>query len=383
MLSTTRSAAIIGVVGLAAGGYWFVTAGEQGVEVPEELRDQAREDGSGAAAVAIGADARAALGAGLGPATLSEARVILDRAGLAAAHERVVRALAVAPEDGALHVIRSELARRLRAMPEALESGRRGAELLPTSAEAHFVFARALGVELMRLVSSGPLGMFSARKKVAPYTLALETATGLDPAHVDALKERILFLAFTPSIGGGDLEAALALLPALEAIDPIHGPLTRARCLQAQGDDEAALALCRRVGADFPESQEPPWVEAGLLVDMRALEDAASEAVRAADAALARVLAGPREETYYQALFQRAELRTKTGYGADEVLAFMDEYLVAQPGWEWAPSLARAHVQRGLALAALGRVDEARAAFEAALGLDPELAEALAALDAL
>jgi tetratricopeptide (TPR) repeat protein len=95
------------------------------------------------------------------------------------------------------------------------------------------------------------------------------------------------------------------------------------------------------------------------------------------------VLAGPREETYYQALFQRAELRTKTGYGADEVLAFMDEYLVAQPGWEWAPSLARAHVQRGLALAALGRVDEARAAFEAALGLDPELAEALAALDAL
>lgn len=352
---------------LMAVGVWW-NQGAAAVTVTDEQRDQALQDGSGAAGITLENP-----GPGV-PASLADARALLGDEALEQARAGLAERVASEPDCGAAHVLYAEVLRRLGNAKLACEHGKRGAELLPTSSRAHWVHARAIVTDAAQLGRQGGMGMLAAAKRMGPYQESLRTAIELDPAHVEARKEEVLFLLFAPMVG--DVARGTELAHELEAIDPMEGGLCVARALsRAEGGLEAALEKARQVEAATPGHTDPPWVLASLLLEAERYDEA--------DAALARVLEGPRGETYYQALHLRARTCNERGTDHVKALAYLDEYAAAEPAWEWVPGEAEVLVERGRALAGLGRADEARSALEAALELDPSSKRAKAALDEL
>jgi len=149
------------------------------------------------------------------------------------------------------------------------------------------------------------------------------------------------------------------------------------RALAAAQDDDVdqAIAICRAGLAEDPTDQDLHVTLASFLED----EDRHDEAVPHFEAALA----GPPTTSYYRALFQLARLRVRGRVELEEAVAALDEYAAARPYGDMMPSVVDAHVRRGEALALLGRVEEARAAYGEALRLDPDSEDAREALDEL
>lgn len=352
---------------LVAAGVWF-NQGASAVEISDEQRSQARIDGSGSADIVLPDP-----GEGV-PASLAGARALLGDDALEVARTGLAARVAAEPDCGPAHVLYAEVLRRLGDAALACEHGRRGAELMPTAGRAHWVHARAIITEAAQLGKKGGMGMLAAAKRMGPYQESLRTAIELDPTHAEARKEEVLFLLFAPM--AGDVPRGTELARELEAIDRMEGGLCVARALSRADDGlDAALDKVRAVAAEFPGHQDPLWVLAEMLVG--------AERYVEADEALARVLDGPRGETYYQALHLRARVCNERGADHGHALEYLNEFTAASPGWEWVPGPAEVLTERGRALAGLGRASEAREALEAALELDPSSKRAAAAIEAL
>ncbi|MEZ5975953.1 MAG: hypothetical protein R3E96_14265 [Planctomycetota bacterium] len=143
------------------------------------------------------------------------------------------------------------------------------------------------------------------------------------------------------------------------------------------GEKEVAgVQKARELCGAFPDDPLPKWVLASLEYDAKRYDDA--------DALLAEVLAmGLKDETYYQALYQRMRLRTERDLEPQQVLDFCAEYETADPKFEWAPPMYQVLCERGCALQDLGRFGEARAALEACLAAEPAFKRAKSTLAGL
>lgn len=356
---------------LAVGvGLWWGSGDELASPTQTEVKS-AREDGRAAAEICL------SVVEGCCPVSLHAARELLGNDALDCACEALETRLASAegtPEEGPLRVILSEVQRRLGRLKSATRHGRRGAELLPTSSSAHWIHARALVREAGAQGRAGGLALLAAAKKMGPYKSELQVAVELDPTNVELRKEQALFLLFAPMVGNP--KRGLELAHELEALDPIEGGLTVARALSLDDKGlEAALAKARAVEGEYPSSQEPSWVLGCLLHGAERFDEA--------DKALAKIIAGPKGETYYQALHLRARLRNDRGTDFAEALEFLDEFEAACPGWEWMPEEAEVLCERGRALAGLGRAEDARVALERTIELAPWLDRAVKALKQL
>ena len=56
--------------------------------------------------------------------------------------------------------------------------------------------------------------------------------------------------------------------------------------------------------------------------------------------------------------------------------SFVQEYIKANPQWEWAPKLHKVLCEQGRTFAKLGRNQEARAALEKSLAVEPDFERA-------
>ena len=176
----------------------------------------------------------------------------------------------------------------------------------------------------------------------------------------------------------GDLDGAIELARELVALDPLLGAECLARALWRAGRTDEAVGVCRAAIAAHPPLGDLCWVLGGILQDAERAEDA--------DRAYAAAMTSEKNdkgETYYQALFRRAELRIEGEREVARALDLLDEYVGAAPHWEWVRPLQEAHLLRGRALELLGRPAEARGQYEQALVIDPGLADARERLDGL
>ncbi|MCA9002673.1 MAG: tetratricopeptide repeat protein, partial [Planctomycetes bacterium] len=310
-----------------------------------------------------------------GPQSLSEVRALLGPDAFAAAERQLRSYLADHPESGAAPVLLAEALRRQGKLEEALPLAELGVERLPNAGRAYWIHSRILAQRMERVVASGgAMAKLQAMKWVGPYRDALRTAIVLDPGNIEARREEVLFHMYTPGIG--DPKEGLALAEQMVPIHPMHGELTVARALYFGGEVEPGLEKARLAIARFPESSEPAWIYASLLYEAKRYEEA--------DKVLASVMARPeRDETYYQALYRRMRVRTTQQTEPERVLTYVEEYLQANPQWEWAPPAYRVWCEKGRALAQLGRKDEARAAFEQSLALEPTFERARDGLQSL
>lgn len=306
------------------------------------------------------------------PRDLAAAEELWGEDECSAARKRLEGALSGGPEDGAVHVLLSAICRRQGDADAALDHGLKGVELLPTVGRAHHVYARAITLQM----ASG--GMLAAMRNLKPWREELRTAIELDPKNLEARGEEFFFYAYVPSAMGGDTERSLELAAEVEAIDPALGIGLRARALERMERREEGVALCEAALEERPG-------DATLLLALGNLHEAAED-WSAAEGAYARAGDAPKEINGWRVLYQRVRLRTTEGRiqgEAERALELLDLYAAGAPRAEMMPGPADLLRRRGLVLEALGRVGDARAAYEAALEENPEHEAAQKALEAL
>lgn len=361
--------AILLLFGLVSGTIvWNNMDSEPVVVIDDDVLDQARESGVGSMGIELEGQPD------WHPSNLGEVRALLGTEAHESALTRLSTYVDSKPENGAGHILLAEVLRRLDRLDEALLHAEKGAALLSTQGRAHWVHSRVLASRLTQMAKSGgSMGIFQAARNVGPYRNALRTAIELDPSNVEARREEVLFYLATPMIG--DPAKGLELARSMEAEYPMHGKLTVARALFFSDRKEEAINLAREAVGLFPESTEPTWILGSILYRSKRFDEAEDE--------LAKLVDGPKDETYYQALYSRMRIRTRQDKDAEGVLQLAKEYLTADPQWEWAPKPSDVWCEKGCALQDLDRVDEARAAFEKSLELDPHSKRAKESLEEL
>jgi tetratricopeptide (TPR) repeat protein len=354
---------------------WMAQASAAVVQVSAEDRALAAEHaGSGLTVIREG----------LHPASLNAARELFEPAELEAARESLAKALTVTPpvdvDEGILHVLQSVVTRRLKDADAALEYGRRGAELLPASGDAHHVYSRAIA-EQMR---AG--GMMAAVKNMEPWLAELRMSIELDPSNVTARSEEIFFLGFVPKLLGGNPDLAKERIAGLATVDE---PTALSLEATLVGHLEDPAAGCERGAAaivKYPENTGLALTH-GILLEKLAttmeLPDEKAALCTQADGEFVRAMGGERDGAYHRALYRRAQLRIDHEFDLDTAQTLLDDYLADLPRGEMLASAGRIHWRKGQIHSLQGNTDGARAAFARALELEPELAEAKKALQAL
>lgn len=262
----------------------------------------------------------------------------------------------------------AEISLRLADAEAALEYAERARELRPADGTAQHMVAKVLAVRMQEG------GMLFAMKHVGTFKQALQRAIELDPSNIDARVEQAAFYMIVPRLAGGDISVGRTLAKTLEPLDPARAAWLRAMGWMAEDDPERASAVCSEALERFPGHQDLCAMLAGLVSD---------EHVEQAVALYETVLEGQRGESYYRSLYSLARLLIEEQRDHERALELLDEYLAGRPALGMLPSHAAATWRRGRAFEGLGRLDEARAAYERALVLDGDFEQALESLEQL
>jgi tetratricopeptide (TPR) repeat protein len=303
-----------------------------------------------------------------------EPRALIEAGDLEAARARLVTLLEEADEDGETCILLCEVTRRLEDSEAAVDYGLKAVELLPESAEAHVAYAQALGLQLMQS-GQGLSAFASLLPRLDRLKEECATAIRLDPEDTEARTILASLHTFVPSFMGGDIDRAIELAQEVVERDPPAGKRLLALAYQRNEETERAVELLTRAIEEHPEERSLHVALAGIHV----AEERFDEADRVYEAARA----GERDELYYQALYGQARMRVDGEFELERAVELLDEFVAAEPEGEYMPSVARALWRKGRAHEGLGDVEAARAAYRECLRLEPELAEASKALEAL
>lgn len=277
-------------------------------------------------------------------------------------------------EDGELLALLSEAARKQGDAERALAFAERAVAALPDSSDAHLQQARALAEKLR---SAGVLG---AMRSLGPWKEALARARALDPANLEARTDEIAFHLIAPGLVGGSKSKGLVLARELLALDEERGLPLLVWALSADGQEDEALRTAREALVARPERSKLRLTYARLLEE-DSPEEAEAQMQRIVDDA--GEAPAERDETYYEALYQLTRARIEAEREPERAIAMLEEYLAGAPRGDTLPPKAGAWWRIGNARELLGQDEAARAAYEAALSLDPDFERARDALEAL
>lgn len=265
----------------------------------------------------------------------------------------------------------------------------------------HMALAEALGAEAERanVVRRLPLARRVKR--------ALETAVALAPTDADALGGLLQFHLRAPAIAGGSDREAGAIAGRIAAISPARGFVAQGVIAAHRQDAQRVEALFLQAVAANPKSRHARMTIAnfyGGMPDRGVEAETHAKALLGIDDALVtpyRVLAvvyarGKRwaelddilarsdrqHPANLLASFAAAQALRETGADLPRAERYLRRYL-SQPSEICMPTHAVAQWQLGLVLEKAGRRDEALAAVEQALRLDPALTAARADLERL
>ncbi len=271
---------------------------------------------------------------------------------------------------GLVDLFLGDVALRLGDAKRASELADRAQARRPGDGAAQHLVARALAARMQTE------GMLFAMGKLGALKEALQRAIELDPLNVDARVEQAALYLMVPKLAGGDVATGRLLAAALEPLAPERAAWLQVTASLVDGDEQRALAAVRAAHERFPADQD-------LAATLARLE--ADGDVERAIALYELALEGPRGASWFRAAYALGKLLLEDGRDAARALELFEAYAEECPGGTMLAPVAGAHWRRGQALEALGRPNEARAAYERALELDPELDEARdarAALDA-
>lgn len=236
-------------------------------------------------------------------------------------------------------------------------------------AEYHLWLGRAVGQQAQ--TASKLKQPFMARRIKAEFEKAVE----LDPDLLDARDGLIQFYLQAPGVMGGSTDKAREQAREIAKRDPYRGHQADAQVAWDKRDTVATEQALRAAAALRPDSALPVI----LLAQRQHAWRRTAAAFETLDGFLAR------HPNDIAVRFQVGRLASLSGERLPQGERVLRD-LLAEPEWASAPTRpTRAAVQfrLGSVLERSGRTDEARAAYEASLELDPSLQPAKDALKAL
>jgi tetratricopeptide (TPR) repeat protein len=245
-----------------------------------------------------------------------------------------------------------------RAEP-AIEAAKKATALAPKNAQAFRWLGNAYG---MRIGEVGMLGKMAVAPKLRD---AFETAVRLDPTLDEVRYSLIEFYLQAPGALGGGIDKARAQAAEIGKRDVARGHLARGRI--ALHEEDAAAAQ-KAYAAALAARPRDPKVRLPVALAYQQLErwDDAFALLRA------WIAEEPAAATPRYQLGRAAAL---SGRHADEALAALQAFLAMKRAPD-EPEPKHAYWRMGQIHARAGREAEARAAWTAALKLDPKFTEA-------
>ena len=273
--------------------------------------------------------------AAVDPTALDAARVLYNQRGQSAEAQKAFEALAATdPKNADVNFFLGQLANRRNDPAKALTYFQAAVAAAPTEARHHHGLGDAYGRSAQKAGILSQLGL--AKKCVAAY----ERAVALEPTNLDFRASLFEFYRRAPGIAGGGLDKATAQAEAITKIDAQRGRFAFATLYV--GEKKYAEAL-----AQFDEALKT----------------------------------NPDD---YTCLYQIGRLAAVTGQYLDRGLTCLRRCLeLPIPDSLNTPGHAAAHWSIGTILEAKKDLPAARAAYEAAVKLDPQFTPAAAALKKL
>jgi tetratricopeptide (TPR) repeat protein len=290
------------------------------------------------------------------PAQLAAARALFREPAQAAAAERAYEKIAATdPQCLEAEFSLAELALRRDDAERAVVHAEKAVALAPDDGPAHHALGDAYGLSAQKASVFSQFGL--AKKCLAQYQRAIELA----PANVDFHASLFEYYRQAPGIVGGGTDKALAEAAVILKLDPLRGHNAYVTLLVADKKyDEARIHSAEIKKLDPAQGRQSA---ASVYVAEKKYDLALAEF----DAALQ---ASPDD---YNALYQLGRFAATTGQFLDRGLAALRRSLeLPVPVAPNMPSHAGAQWRIGNILEKKGDPAGARAAYQAALQLDPK-----------
>ena len=238
----------------------------------------------------------------------------------------------------------------------ALDSAERAVSLDAKNPRAQFALGNAYGANIT------DAGMLAQMRMAPKLRDAFLKAVELDPDNLDARQALVEFYLQAPGVVGGGLDKARAEAAEVAKRGAYEGHLARASIAAAEDRDDEAIAESQaawRLRPDDPEAR----VRMGL----------AYQRAKRWDDAFRHFETWTRETpTAARAWYQLGRTAVLSGQRLDAGAAAFRRYLDL-PRAPGDPEPQHAYYRMGQAYAKTGKAAEARAAFEAALKIDPKM----------
>ena len=203
-------------------------------------------------------------------------------------------------------------------------------------------------------------GMFKAMGLAKESRQGLQQAVALDPGYVEAQYALMQFHLMAPGMMGGDKDEAVAIAGRIASLSPVEGLRANAQLRASEKDTEGYLRGNREALNLAPAHRDALGVVVGELIGKSDFDGAKVliDKARAADPASVA------------ARYQYVKWAAVSGLELEQALAEIDA-LIALPRYPDRFSLWGAHYRRAQLLTKLGRKDDAIAAYQAVLKLEP------------
>jgi tetratricopeptide (TPR) repeat protein len=273
-------------------------------------------------------------------------------------------AAAAAPADGQLERGRALL--RDGKLDEAVEVLEEAVEAAPGDAAAQHLLGGAYGRQ------ASQASMFGKMRLAGKIKDAFERAVALAPEQLDYRESLIQFYAQAPAVAGGGIDKAKGQAAEIAKRDALRGRLANALIARLEGKHDVAIAEYQAVYAARPDDSD-----LGVAIGIYLQDQKRWEAAFAHFGALVA-----RRPDAMSAWYQLGRTAVLADARHAEGEAALKRYLAHQPTAQQ-PPLAAAQWRLGMLYEQMQRIADARAAYQAALKLDPKHAESKAALSKL
>lgn len=256
------------------------------------------------------------------PVSANPVRADLNLGHADAALQKLDSFLAQSPSDAEAHNLRCRVYYQEELWNQAVSDCEAAVHANPFNSDYHLWLGRAYGQK------AAHASIMSAYKLAHKVAAEFQQAVQLEPDNTAALADLGEFYVSAPSIVGGGVGRAQALLPQLRAHDPEAGLYLQARIAESEKDFAAAEADYR---AAIAESHSPAgaWMNLAAFYRRRGQMGPMISALHNG-ASLAR--------SHDQALVDGADNLTQAHLEPQTAIGWLKQYLVSRDQSEDAPS---------------------------------------------
>lgn len=275
--------------------------------------------------------ASAALASALTPQVTNAVRQDLNFGRADDALARLSDALEQNPSDAAADNLRCRVYYQEELWDRAIADCETAVRLDPNDSDYHLWLGRAYGEK------AAHVSMMSGYKLAHKVAAEFQKAVQLDPRNKEALADLGEFDVEAPSVAGGGVNHAIALVPQLQSLDPVAALTLQSRIAEAKKNYPAAEADLKAAIAQCPRPSGP-WMDLAAFYERRKRFDDMAAAARNGVAA---------DPTHGPALVDGASELIKARMDPQTAIQWLEEYLSSRAQTEDAPAFAvRAQLAR-------------------------------------